>query len=235
MKNKYLFSFLIAFCFLAGGAFAQTTVVVNDPTRDDKPASPTAAEESLIKRNILPKVRKIWTAENCTEDFNVAGTATGAFSKPNASQTLIFYQYCQTGNGFGTNGLVLLENGKITASYISEGGWALDLKKLPDINQNGLDEFLLYYSGGMHQGQSGTGVDIMEFSAAAVKGLGWFQADSFGEETGNFGYKVTVKTGKTPVFYREKYVSNDRNKWRKTGKIAAFKLEEISGKFTVLK
>jgi hypothetical protein len=235
MKNKYLFSFLIAFCFLAGGAFAQTPVVINDPTKDDKSATPTAAEENLIKRNVLPKVRKIWSSEVCTEDFTIAGAAKGAFFKPNAEQTLIFYQYCQTGNGFGNNGLVLMENGRITASYFSEGGWAMDLKRLPDINQNGLDEFLVYYSGGMHQGQGGTGVDIMEFSAAGIRGLGWFQADSFGEETGDFGYKVSVKPGKTPIFYREKYVSNDQNKWRKTGKIAAFKLGKAYGKFTVLK
>ena len=87
----------------------------------------------------------------------------------------------------------------------------------------------------MHQGQGGTGVDIMEFSAAGVKGLGWFQADSFGEETGDFSYKVTVKPGKTPIFYREKYISTGENKWRKSGKTAAFKLGQVSGKFTVLK
>jgi hypothetical protein len=76
----------------------------------------------------------------------------------------------------------------------------------------------------------------MEFSAAgAVKGLGWFQADSFGEETGDFGYKVTVKPGKTPIFYREKYASAGENKWRKSGKSAAFKLGKTYGKFDVLK
>lgn len=236
MKNKCLFSFLIVFCFLAANAFAQATIVVNDPTKDEKTPSASAAEENLIKRSVLPKARKIWAeGEVCTEEFSIAGTARGAFSKPRADQTLIFYQFCQTGNGFGNNGLVLMENGKITASYVSEGGWALSLKSLPDINQNGLDEFVVYYSGGMHQGQGGTGVDIMEFSAAGIKGLGWFQADSFGEETGDFGYKVTVKAGKIPIFYREKYASTGENKWRKSGKIAAFKLGKAYGKFAVLK
>jgi hypothetical protein len=235
MKNKFLLSFLIVFCFLSINAFAQTTVVVNDPTKDEKTPTASAAEENLIKRSVLPKARKMWTSDVCTEEFSVAGAAKGAFSKPGANQTLIFYQFCQTGNGFGNNGLVLMENGRIAASYVSAGGWALSLKSLPDINQNGLDEFVVYYSGGMHQGQSGTGVDIMEFSAAGIKGLGWFQADSFGEETGDFGYKVSVKTGKTPVFSREKYVSTGENKWRKSGKIAAFKLGKAYGKFDVLK
>jgi hypothetical protein len=210
--------------------------VVNDPTKNENSGVTNAAGENLVKTQVLPKARKIWSNDVCTEEFEMMGTARGAFSKPNADQTLIFYQFCQTGNGFGHNGLVLVENGKIIGSYISQGGWALNLKSLPDINQNGLNEFALYYSGGMHQGQGGTGVDLMEFSAAAgIKGLGWFQADSFGEETGDFGYKVTVKPGKTPVFYREKYLSPAENKWRKSGKIAAFKLGEVSGKFTVLK
>jgi hypothetical protein len=237
MKNKLLLNFLIVFCFLSANAFAQATVIVNDPTKTAKPIMPSAAEESLITRSVLPKARKLWAEdETCTEEFEIAGVAKGAFTKANAGQTLIFYQFCQIGNGFGHNGLVLIENGKIASSYVSAGGWAIGLKALPDINQNGLDEFAVYYSGGMHQGQGGTGVDVMEFSAAgAVRGLGWFQGDMFGEETGDYGYKVTVKPGKTPVFYREKYISLSDNKWRKSGKIAAFKLGKPYGKFDVLK
>jgi len=237
MKVKHLFGFLMAFYILSSAAVAQTTVVVNDPTKTGKPIMPSAAEENLIKRRVLPKAREMW-AENdgCTEDFSIAGTAQGAFTKAAAKQTLIFYKFCETGNGFGNNGLVLMENGRITASYASEGSWALDIKALPDINQNGLNEFAVYYSGGMHQGQGGSGVDILEFSrGGAIKGLGWFQADMYGEVTGDYGYKVTVKAGKTPVFYREKYMATANNKWRKAGKIGAFKLDQAFSKFTVLK
>lgn len=238
MKNKYLLSFLIISCFLAGEAFAQGAIVVNDPTKDEKSMTASAAEEDLIKRDVLPKARRLWAKdETCTEEFEIAGAAKGAFTKANAQQTLIFYQFCQTGNGFGHNGLVLIENGKVTASYASAGGWAIGLKTLPDINQNGLDEFAVYYSGGMHQGQGGTGVDLMEFSAAGaiIRGLGWFQGDMYGEETGDYGYKVTVNPGKTPVFYREKYMASSTGKWSRAGKAAAFKLGKAYGKFDVLK
>ncbi|HLM01199.1 MAG TPA: hypothetical protein VK400_09075 [Pyrinomonadaceae bacterium] len=237
MKNKYLLNFLIVFCFLPGAAFAQTTIVVSDPTKNEKSPTASAAEENLIKRNALPQARKLWAEdETCTEEFEIAGAAKGAFTRAGAKQTLIFYQFCQIGNGFGHNGLVLMENGKIAAHYTSAGGWAIGLKSLPDINQNGLDEFTVFYSGGMHQGQGGTGVDVMEFSSAGtVKGLGWFQADMYGEETGDYGYKVTVKPGKAPVFYREKYISLSDNKWRKSGRIAAFRLGKPYGKFEVLK
>lgn len=236
MKNKYLTGLLIVFCLSVTTVFAQQMIVVNDPTKESQtPAAASAAELNLVKRNVLPKARKQLASDACVEDFSIAGVAKGSFSKPNAKQTLIFYQFCQIGNGFGSNGLVLVENGKIVASYVSpESGWAQDLKSLPDINQNGLNEFAVYYSGGIHQGQGGTGVDVMEFSGASVKGLGWFQAAAFGEETGDIGWKVTVKTGKTPAFYREKYVSKNDN-WRKSGKIAAFKLGKTYGKFTALK
>lgn len=227
---------MFAVFLLAVSVFAQQTVIINDPNAKPATTKLSAANEDLIETEVLPKARKYW-AENeaCTEEFEVMGEADGAFSDAKSNQKLIFYQFCQTGNGFGNNGLVLIEDSKIIGSYVSEGGWALDLKNLPDINQNGLNEFLVYYSGGMHQGQGGTGVDLMEFSASGVKGLGWFQADSFGAETGDYSYKVSVKKGKTPIFYREKYVSAANDKWRKSGKIAAFKPGKTYGKFTALK
>ncbi len=235
MKYKHLIGFLIAEILFAASIFAQQTVVINDPTVKFDAVKPRTVNDDLIKREILPKARKYWAKNDaCDEDFQITGEASGAFSKPKSKQKLVFYQFCQTGNGFGNNGLVLLENGKIVGSYVSESGWALDLEILPDINQNGLNEFLLYYSGGMHQGIGGTGVDLMEFSASGVKGLGWFQSDSYGEETGDWSYKVSVKTGKTPVFYREKYISKN-DKLQKSGKIAPFKLGKTYSSYTALK
>jgi hypothetical protein len=234
MKNG-LFSILIAVSFFAAQTFAQQNVIINNPIVDEKPAVYSNAEENLIKERVLPKARKHWGgAEVCTEEFQIMGKASGAFTKAGAAQTLLFYQFCQVGNGYGYNGLVLVENNKIVGSYVSDGGWAVKAKKLPDINQNGLDEFALYYSGGMHQGAGGIGVDVFEFSAFAVKPLGWFQSEGFTEEESS-AYKVSVKPGKIPVFYREKYDETSENKWKKVGKIAAFKLGKVSGTFSALK
>jgi hypothetical protein len=221
-------------CFSAVSVFAQQNIVVNNPSDQEKPHSLDAANENLIKNSVLPKARKYWTSKVCDEDYAIMGAATGAFTKSGAKQTLVFYQFCQIGNGFGNNGLTLIENGKIIGNYVSEGGWALNLKSLPDVNQNGLDEFAVYYSGGMHQGAGGTGVDLMEFSGANIKGLGWFQVYNFTEED-SFSYKVTVKPGKAPLFYREKYDSVGDNKWKKSGKIVPLKLEKPYGKFVALK
>ena len=235
MKRANLIHLTIVFFSLAVAVFAQQTVLVNDPQNSAAPAKISERDESLIKQQILPKARQKWTSETCEEAFNPIAAVSGAFTKAGAKQTLVFYEFCQTGNGFGNNGLVLIEDGKIIGSYAGEGGWALDLKRLPDINQNGLDEFAVYYSGGMHQGEGGSGVDILEFSGANnIKGIGWFQADSYGEAKGDYGYKITVKPGASPIFYREKYVSVSENKYRKSGKTAPLKLGEIVGEFKAL-
>ena len=234
MKCKRLISFLTVWISLAGAVFAQVPLVINDPQAEPVKPFVSPADSALMERVVLPKARQNWAGnEACEEDYQIMGAASGAFSRPASKQNLIFYQFCQTGNGLGNNGLVLIENGKIIGSYVSESGWAMNLKALPDVNQNGLDEFMLYYSGGMHQGQGGIGVDIMEFSAAAIKGLGWFQANGFTEDD-SWAYKVSVKKGKTPVFYREKYISKDDNP-RKSGKIAAFKLGQTYSKYNILK
>ena len=233
MKEKLLLP--IIFILLTVAVFGQPTVVINDPTKEAQITKLASADENLIKNQVLPKLRQKWVSEDsaCTETFEPAGVVRGAFTKPGSSQTLVFFSFCQTGNGLGNNGLVLIEDGKIIRNYFTEGGWPVDLRILPDVNQNGLNEFMLYYSGGMHQGQGGTGVDIMEFSGSGLKGIGWFNAETFTEED-SFSYKVSVKTGKTPVFYREKY-TNRNDKWRKAGKSAGFKLTKIYSTFEVLK
>lgn len=233
MKNQHFL--VILFLLFASSVFAQQTVVINDPNEPTKEAQANPEIEALLNRDLFPKLKKHWESDSCPGEMKVIGTGNGAFSKVGSAQTLVFFEYCQTGNGLGNNGVVLIENGKISTTYVSEGGWAVTLRKLPDINKNGLDEFALYYSGGMHQGQGGIGVDVMEFSAAGLKGLGWFQAESFDEDDNDYAYKVSTKTGKAPLFYREKYTSIGEAKWRKSGKATPIKLSKAIGEFKLLK
>ena len=145
---------------------------------------------------MLPKVRPKLLSDVCEESVDVAAVLHGAFTRASAAQTLVFYQFCQTGNGFGSAGVAIIENGRAVANYVApESGWTIEAHSLPDIDQDGIDEAALYWSGGMHQGAGGSGVDIWEFSATGAKGIGWFQAESFDDRSPPTGYKVTAKPG----------------------------------------
>ena len=225
-------SFLFLFGILANG---QGTVVINDPTATAKETKLTASDEALINRDALPKIKAKFAENPCEVELETAGVVHGSFTRSEAKQTLVFFQICQTGNGLGIVGLVLIENGKVLGNFASDGGWSADIGLVPDINQNGVDEFVLAYSGGLHQGQGGIGVDLMEFSGNTPKGLGWYKAEEFDETEASKAWKLTAKPGKIPVFYRQKYISVKNNKWRRVGANTVFKLGKAYSKFTTVK
>jgi len=215
-------------------AFGQGTVVVNDPTKEAVESKLSKADEAVFN-SALPNVKRTVNSEICEESPEVAGFVAGAFTKPGAKQKLVFYQVCQTGNGFGWVGLVLIEGGMVVGNYVSETGWIVSIGTVPDINQNGLDEFTLAYSGGMHQGHGGVGVDLMEFSAGFPKGIGWYKAEEFGDTEAVSVWKLTAKPGPTPVFYKQKYFSGENQKYRKVGANAVTKLTKAIGTFKAVK
>lgn len=225
---------LLALCLIL---HAQEFVIVHSPVEDDTPKPElTAAERNLMNRVALPKVRKkLAGLDFCEESFEPSAVLHGAFSRPGAEQTVIFYQYCQTGNGLGEVGVVLIEGNKIIGNYIADAGWTLGGKVLPDINQNGLNEFALYYSGGIHQGSGGTGIEIMEFGLGGLRGIGWLQAESFDDKGNDFSYKVTVKPGKLPSFYCEKYIAASTGKFRRVGRAVPFRPSRNISKFEVIR
>lgn len=215
----------------------QSVVVVVDPT---KPAVETklTADEQAIFNKALPAVRKHIPANVCESGdagVEVTGVVHGSFSKVGARQTLVYYQYCQTGNGLGWVGLVLMEGGRVVGNFIADTGWTWDAGVLPDINQNGLDEFTLAYGGGSHGGIGGVGVDIMEFTGGKPKGIGWFKAQDLVDMEPKRVWKVTAKPGNVPVFYKQKYLAAGENKWRRSGGNQLFKLTKAVGTFEVVK
>jgi len=239
MKANILMAFL-AVMIAAISVQAQSLFVVNEPTIKRKPMELSAADNRLMERSVLPKAGKMLVGslgEVCHEgEYEVANAAKGSFTRAGAEQTLVFYQFCQTGNGLGAVGVAVLENGKVESTYVAEdGGWSVDAHTLPDINQNGLDEVALYFSGGMHQGAGGTGVEVIEFSNGRLKNLGWFNADSFTDSGPSIAYRVSVKKGTTPLFYRQKFTSRDDKHWRPVGKQTSFRLDKPITTFAAVK
>jgi hypothetical protein len=236
MKTPHVVSALLVLCFVSLCVSGQALVVVSDPTLTPTEARLTAVEQSILDKSVLPAARARLASDTCPEEVTAAGVVRGSFTRARARQSLIFYQFCITGNGRGAAGVVVIEDGAVAGNYIAaESGFTVDARVLPDINQNGISEIALYYSGGLHQGEGGTGVDIVEVTNGSLKGIGWFQAESFTADGPTTGYKVMARPGKTPVFFREKYTQNAAGKWRKVGTQAPLKLTEITGPFETIK
>ena len=234
---------VLSLIFIFGlSVFGQTMQVIYDPTIALKePLKATATEEKLVK-SLLPKARQKWNDENCTEDFSITGWAWGAFTRKYATQKAFLYEFCQTGNGFANDGIVITENGKVVAHFIYEGAWTAGMLGLPDINDNGIDELLVKNYGGMHQGIISTGIDIIEIPGGKlVKEIGATQssyddsgADESGKSKNAYSFKVSVKIGAMPVFYREKFVQKGKM-WRKIGKISKAEMFKLDYKYNLLK
>lgn len=237
--SKLTFAVGLVFAFaglvfaFAASAFSQA-VVVHDPTKEPRESKLTAADRAVFDTATAAAKRQIST-DTCDPEIDVAGFASGAFTRSGATQTIVFYQYCQTGNGFGWVGLVLIEGGKVVGNYLAEAGWTVDIERIQDINKNGLDEFTLAYSGGMHQGMGGTGVDLMEFAGGLPKGVGWYKASEYGPTEASSAWKLTAKPGTTPSFFKQKYFSGEGSDYKKVGANAPAKLGKAMSKFSAVK
>ena len=224
---------VLLFVVVAIPVSAQKTLVVYDATLellDELPMLPDA-EQAVYERSVLPKLKAKYQSDTCSVEPELAGEVSGKFTKKSVVQKAAFYQVCQTGNGLGIVAVVVFENNKLVGIWGDESGWSLQINTIADLNGNGFYKFTLSYSGGMHQGEGGIGVDVMEFTNGKPQSMGWFQGEKFMDTETESGYKVTVRTGKTPVFYRQKYVANSRGKLMKSGANAVFKLKKVETSF----
>lgn len=224
---------LILLSAFVSGVFGQTAQVIVDPTKNSPAMKASAAEEKLVK-SFLPDVRSIWDSDVCEESFSITGSATGAFTAKNTVQKAFLYEFCQTGNGFANDGIVITEAGRIVAHFIYEGAWTGGLSRLADINGNGIDELLVTNYGGMHQGISATGIDIIEFFGKSFREIGATQIDQSDDNGNAYSYKISVKTGVQPVFYREKFVKKGKT-WRKIGAISKAEMFKLDYKYNAVK
>ena len=236
MRTKMIVTLFCTLIFV-NLAFAQKTLVIYDPTvtfEDEVPMLPDA-EQAVFEGTVLPRLKAKYQSDGCSVEPELAGEVSGRFTKRDVVQKLAFYQVCQTGNGLGIIALVVFENDKLVGVWGDESGWTLSINSIADINANGTDEFTLSFGGGMHQGQGGIGVDVMEFSGGKPKSIGWFQGEKIMDTETESAWKVTVKSGKVPVFYRQKYIAGKRGKLIRTGGNSVFKLTKVENGFEEIK
>ena len=230
MKVKHLSIAISILAFLVPAAFGQR-IVIHDPTlpASGEQVEPPKSIAKLYETKVLPPVRKKLVSDGCPDSPEYTGSVEGAFTRPNSVQMAVFYQFCQTGNGLGWVGLAIIEKGKVVSSFVQDSGWALSIEKVLDVNRNGLDEIVLEFGGGMHQGEGGTGVSIYEFKNDKPVELGWYQSSKFDASDTFTSWKLTAKPGKTPVFYNQKYISTGNDKWRRSGANKVYRLKKLDG------
>ena len=247
MKAKLVGLALFALFLAAAPAFAQTPIIISDPTVTAPEKNFTAADEELIKDKILSKIRNKWSSDsNCDGgNLNVIAAVDGAFTQKAATQRAIVYEMCQTGNGFANNGIVIVESGRVVAHFVAEGGWNFNAVRIADVNKNGFDELAVETGGGMHQGYTGSSIDILEISPTSIKSLGTFLTYTNECEKGPAGeycdrsYKITAKPGAKPAFSSQKFINkgdDEKPKWIVSGKPQPAKpIVGVDTKYTLVK
>ncbi len=237
-------NFLQSLVFIIGGAgfvFAQGALVVYDPTKKEPKENFTRAEEASIKRLVVPKLKGRISPETCAEEFEITNAATGSFTRKGARQKAFLYEYCQYANGWSYGGIVITEAGKPVMHYFFNGAWQMNFWSLPDINKNSLNEMVVHWSGGMHQGMIGTGIVWLEVAGADLRELGSAQAYSSecdsdsAKKVCDYSWKITVKPGAKPVFYHQKMTGGDGHRWKIIGRTLPVKIEKPTVEYELVK
>lgn len=240
MKRVYLILIAILLLqLLSLAGYAQGPLTVYDGRVDSIAKTPSNAEIQLIKRYALPKARSAWRSDQyCTEGFEAISVAQGSFTKANSKQKAVMYRFCVKGHDIANNGIVIIEGGKITAHIIYNGGEDNSIQTLPDINGDGLSEIILD-GGATHQGYTESMAIPITLSAAGTKSYG--MAIVFEDDCGanpdrckTLAYKITVRPGTNPTFYRETY-SKKNGRGTRTGAAVRYTLGKTTGIFRLLK
>ena len=247
MRTRILPGLVLMLVLSALTAAAQGPVVLYDPLVKLPDANHTAADERLVKEKLVPAVRGRWSDDDACGGANLSiiGAADGAFTRAGAKQRAIVYELCQTGNGFANNGVAVIENGKVVAHFATEGGWNLEVSRVPDINRNGRDELAIETGGGMHQGYTGSSVTVLEMSETAATELGVFLAytneceDHAPEKYCDRSYKLMANPGTKPSYVSQKFLNrgtDEKPRWVASGRPAAARsIGDLNRKYELVK
>ena len=202
-----------------------------------------------MKDVVLPAARKAWHARerdgDCQTGFEsiAVDIAPGSFTKPKSGQKALLYKYCTLGHNLDLNGIAIIENGRVVAHIVYEGGEDHALGALPDIDRNGLSEILIA-TGGTNQGITWGTISILELSGSGITRLG--QTGTLSDDCGTnetsckmTANRISVKVGSPPAFYREVFVDHGARSgagaWKKSGGLAPISLDQDKIEYELLK
>ena len=196
-------------------------------------AKPSAADTALVTAEVRKcsqqsflKKRLSGLAGNFAEDFKVCGSATGAFTRPGARQQAVLYRYSYT------NGVVVLEQGKVSAHYSGDpGDYAhyIAIAAAPDINQNGCSELILFRNV-----EDSAEIFAYLFEQSTYLGAATvFESDQrAGDEpvaeknVREAAYLATVLPAKQPTFQHQAYRKGKGDSWSLLKPASPFALDK---------
>lgn len=204
-----------------------------------KNTKPSTAETALVEKEVRVKSKEKFLrnrlaglAENVDweKEFSVEGVAEGAFTKANSKQKAVLYRFSYT------NGVVVLEDGNIVA-HLSGGpgdyAFYFAIKALPDVNQNGLSEIVLFrnvednenvipYLFEPKNGEMNFLGEARYFTSSYVAG-----DDTDSEKAKQTAYRTTIQPSSNPTFLQEIYErTGSKAEWMLTKKAEKFSLNK---------
>lgn len=215
--------------------------------RDSLLAQKTFTEDDVFLVTTEFELRKEAIKEDfgdkyCEDDdkITIYGSADGSFTRPGSKQRVYLYAVCSMGSShFGVGGIVIFENNKAVTHYVyGENGLDGGIETTADIDNDGMAEIVLSDLQ-VHQGYAGGAITVLNFIGGNLKIVG--TASNFSSNSGAAenekdivaeAHDISVEPGKTPVFYRDVYVSkgSDEN-WTVSKKAEKFELMPLEAKF----
>lgn len=222
-------------------------IMIFDGT-DNKISEPeTASLEKLFKSTIYPAAKKYWESDDAPLEFEVdpesehsiEGVAEGAFTESGKKQKAVLYRFSETGHGFCTNGIVVMEGDNVVAHYAYQGGSDYSLTSIPDLNKNGKNE-LAIEGGSTNQGETESSINIVELSSSSIKSFGSTTTasdneGSLDEKKVNEAYQIFAKSSAEPEYFAKKVDLLAKKTASNSSQPEPIKLEESDIKFALVK
>lgn len=218
--RPHLLAPVLALFVLASPAGAQRRQLFN-ATGEHHPTAVRPGDLALVRRDVLPAARRLWgRVAGCREAFRALDSAYGAFTERGMAQHAVLYRFCETGHDVARGGVAIVQAGRVVAHVAIEDAEPDGLLRLPDIDRDGVAELLLV-DHALHQGESTTGVSIIQLVPGAVRSLG-----GIGVHRDNFGTRDSVPGDPSSAAARDRVRSEHSSiLWVTPGAMPVFERE----------
>lgn len=213
----------------------EAQIEIFDDRAEPPPKKISKQEKLLIEKFVFRNKEWITKFANsvdfhCEKDFfSIDSVAQGFFTNKKQLQKAYLYQLCFFGQSqYATylGGIVIVEHNQPSHHFVfADIHGYNNIKTLPDLNRNGYSEIALEFYHSISGYQFVKAVRIFDPSPQRLTELA--SLDVFTRLTENdIAYRIYVKKGVKPIFYRETYESEyQENKWLLIEKKQKFKID----------